>query len=692
MRVPQSYGGDYGAIKRKMDADWTANQSIWQMHQAEASIDTRLEAGDATLQTTLGGNAPVNNRSNFYFNRVRPLISQASGYQRNNRKSTVVIPMENGDQKTADQWTKLSMNWFKKNNVYGTLSDAFQQGSCITGMNLIQLYLDFSEDPVFGDIKAENLPYSHFYIDPYFKNLDLSDCRFIWRRSYLSHLAAAMLFPDQFDEILAMSGNPVGMPADNRFPYMGASFTASLQNSLAYDEYYYRDYTDQTMLVDRRTGETMDITTKQERMDVDRFLKDNPTVFVHKQKIPTVRLAIQIQDKVMYDGVNPLGIHEYPFVSVTGYYNPGMPYFYTRLAGLCRSLRDPQMLLNRRIILNMDLAESVANSGFIFKENAIVDVKHLFQTGPGRMIPLKKEAQMSDIAPIPAVQVPESYFRLEEVMGREFSLVSGINDELMGFNADDKSGYSRALMQGAGITTLQPLFDRLDQSQVELGEKWMKIVRANFGPAKIQRMLGGEEPTPLFYNKAFGKYHCQVQLGFNTQSQQQMQFAQLLKLQEVGVPLPAGALLNAATIQDKGKIIEEVEKQQQQQSQMAQQQAQVQQQQLHSQSQWYAAKAQADMGQAAERFSRIPENIALGKERIAEANKDNEMAALAKIKAIKELEQIDLSQLEQLIVLAERIKMQEERLVQSQAPSGDLFKNFSSGPSQSMQGQNNVAF
>ena len=626
MRAPYTLTTDFGAIKQKMEADWLANQSIWQLHQAEATIDTRLEAGDVSLMSQLVDNLPLNNRSNFYFNRVRPLCSQVSGYQRSNRKSTIVIPMENGDQETADQWSKIMLNWFKKEGVYGKISDAFHQGACISGMNLLHLYLDFSEDPVFGDVKVENLPYSHFFIDPYFKNPDLSDCRFIWQRSYLSHLAAAMLFPDHFEEIISMPGNPAGMPSDTKFPYMAQSWAASLQNSLSYDSYYYRDYTEQSLLVDKRTGETLDISTKQDKVDLNNFLQNNPTVFLHKQKIPTVRLAIQIQDKVFYDGPNPLGIHEFPHIPVIGYYNPGMPYFYTRIQGLCRSMRDPQMLLNRRIILNMDLAESVANSGFIFKENAVVDVKHLFQTGPGRMIPLKKEAQMTDITPIPAVQVPESYFRLEEVMGREFSLVSGINDELMGYNADDKSGYSRALQQGAGITTLNLLFDRLDESQVDLGHKFMKIVRANYGPAKIQRMLGGENPAPLFYNKAFGKYHCQVQLGFNTQSQQQMQFAQLLRLQEVGVPLPAGALLNAATIQDKGNIIKEVENQQKQQAQMAQQQAQVQQQQLQAQAQWYEAKAYADRGQGAERFSRIPENIALGKERLAEANKDNEIA------------------------------------------------------------------
>ena len=66
---------------------------------------------------------------------------------------------------------------------------------------------------------------------------------------------------------------------------------------------------------------------------------------------PTVRMAIMIQDKVFYDGPNPLSIDTYPFVPVLGYYNPMMPYFYSRIQGICSSLRDPQILFNRRVIL-----------------------------------------------------------------------------------------------------------------------------------------------------------------------------------------------------------------------------------------------------------------------------------------------------------------------------------------------------
>lgn len=658
MRPSEYLTDSYGAIKRKMDSDYAANQAIWQVYWTEATIDTRLEAGDTSLMADLNQALPNNNRGSWYFNRVRPLCNMVSGYQRRNRKSTIVVPLENGDQKTADQWTKILLGVYKREGIYETISEAFHQGACISGMNLLHVYLDYSNDPINGDIKVDNCAYNSFFIDPYFRKPDLSDCSFVWRRSYLSHSAAAALMPDRYDEIMALEGNPTGTGRDGRFQYMPESYGQTQQNRLAYDEYYYRAYRKQKLLVDKRTGEAFDI-SDQEDLDVKTFMGHYPEITVIEQEVPTVRMAIMIQDKVFYDGINPLGIDHYPFVPVLGYYNPMMPYFYSRIQGICRSLRDPQILFNRRVILSADAAESVVNSGWIFKENAVIDVKHLFQTGQGRIIPLKEEAQMTDIQQISPPNIPQYFFELQDTFSKEMNLVSGINEELMGSALDDKAGILSALRQGAGLTTLQPLFDKLDYTQNLLGELIMKVVRSNYTPGKIKSLLEGEEPERLFYNKAFGKYHCMVELGFNTESQKQMQFAQLMQLREMGVQIPDASLLDAATIQNKDKIDQMMQQQAQQAQQMQQQQAQVQMQELQARTRLADARSMADQGLGYERISRIQENHALAEERKAEAVKDDQIALLNFAKAMKELENIDMAQLEKILSLQRMLRQPE---------------------------------
>lgn len=54
-RTPESLDTDFSAIKKKMDADYSAYQSLWHTYWTEASLNTRLEAGDVTLMGELGG-------------------------------------------------------------------------------------------------------------------------------------------------------------------------------------------------------------------------------------------------------------------------------------------------------------------------------------------------------------------------------------------------------------------------------------------------------------------------------------------------------------------------------------------------------------------------------------------------------------------------------------------------------------
>jgi len=71
------------------------------------------------------------------------------------------------------------------------------------------------------------------------------------------------------------------------------------------------------------------------------------------------------------------------------------------------------------------------------------------------------------------------------------------------------------------------------------------------------------------------------------------------------------------------------------------------------------ARAVADEGLGVERYSRVEENAALAEERRAAAVKDQDAGLLDLIKAIKELETIDLNHIQQLISMANMIKAQE---------------------------------
>lgn len=666
---PQYYEEKHKGILALMESSYaeavTINQTFW----GEADTDTRFEAGDQTLWNDLYGNLPANRRRQFNFNRIRRVVNMISGHQRRNRKSTVVTPIENADNETASQFTKVLIWANQQEAILDTVSEAFH-GALVTGLNLLQVWMDYRSDPVSGNIRVDNCSYNSFLIDPYFRKTDLSDCNFLWKRTFLTKRECISLLPGSSDIIMGLWGQD---NRDGKFQFLPENYNYGIKNLLTYDEFYYRDYRTQRVLVDSQTGETMEWRGKDEE-SLKQFLKTFPTITIIEQEIQTVKLAIVVQGRVLYDGPNPLGIDSYPFIPVLGYYHPEMPYMPFRIQGVVRGLRDAQYLYNRRKVIELDIFESQINSGWKYKENALVNPKDIFLSGQGRGLALKDEAQMTDVEQIVAPQVPPSMIQLSEALGREIQEISGVNEELLGSAVDDKAGILSMLRQGAGLTTLQPLFDQLDRSQKLLGKIMIDIIQSNFTPGKVKKILGGKEPAPQFYNKAFGKYDATVEEGVNTTTQKQMQFAQLLQLREVGVQIPDHILLDACTLQNKNELIQAVQEQQQQALESQQQQSQLAMQEQQAKIELANARALADRGLGIERASRVQENQALAVERRAAAIKDQEIGLLNLVKALKEIDYADLEHIEKLLALNNIVKAdsaveQVDSAVEQQVPA-----------------------
>lgn len=648
----------------------TINQSFW----SEAEIDNRFKAGDQTLWNDIYGNLPAFRKRQFNFNRIRRIVNMISGHQRQHRKSTVVQPIEGSDEITSDQFSKLLFHVNNRGGVLPTISEAFE-GAVTTGMNLLSVWMDYRNDPVNGDIQVDNVSYNAYLIDPYFKKMDLSDCNSLWTRKYLSRTQAMALLPGREKEIENMSG---WGNRDGKFQFMPESYNYGMQDLLIYDEFWYLDSRRQKMLVDGESGETME--WKGNDDDLTEYLRFYPRIIVTDVQIPTVKLALVLQGKVMYNGPNPLGTDTYPFVPVWGYYEPQIPEFPWRIQGVVRGIRDAQYLYNRRRIIELDILESQINSGYIYKENALVNPKDIYLQGQGRGLAVKAEASMDDVRKIEAANVPSSMIQLSELLGKEMAEVSGVNEELLGSATDDKAGVLSMLRQGAGLTTLQILFDQLDASQKILGNLCMRLIQQNWTPGKIQRILN-EEPSPQFYNRAFGKYDAVVEEGLNTTTQKQLQFNQLLQLREMGIEVPTQILVESSTLQNKKELTDALNQQEQQQAQAQEQQQQIQIEVLKAQIEDLKAKAMANQGLGVERASRVEENRALAIERLAEAQKDRDLGTLDRIKAVKELTDIDLNQLDKALQIIrsiqdvqelETIESAEKVLTSSSQQSGPL--------------------
>jgi len=648
----------YSETSERANTFYTQNITMNLSYWTEATYDLRFFIGEQGLMTELYGVLP--GRPHMYsFNRILRVINTITGFQRRNRKSLVAIPVENGAQETADQFSKI-MFWADQQESIGeTISDAFE-GACVTGMYLLHAYMDYRKDPISGDLKVESVPYNAFIMDTFARKSDLSDCNGIMRRSFVTKETAMSLLPDYAKEIRGMEGGQGAR--DAKFQYMPEVFAFDQNNQLTYDEFYYRSFRKQKLLVDRMTGQIMEWKSPDENL-LRLYLQRYPSVTVIEQEIPTVRQAILVNNNTIID--ENFELDEYPFVPVMTYFNPEVPFWNWRVQGIVRQLRDAQYLYNRRRIAELDHFENRVTGAFAYKPSGLINTDDIYQTGGGRHIPIKAENQIADvIQPLPTPDVPQSMIQLSELLAKEVQEISGVNEAMLGSATDEKAGILEMLRQGAGITMLQGIYDKLDRSCKQLGRLMIKLTQNNFTPGKVQQIIK-EQPTEEFYHKNFSKYDCAVEEGSYTTTQRQNQFITLIKLREIGVPIPDAALMEATTIQDKTKIIKSIEQTQQQAQQMQQQQQQLAMQELQSRSQLQQAKAQADLGQAHERNSRVLENMAAAEERKHEAAKDDDVALLNLVKALKEIDGMDIAHVQQLLTMANDLKAQEATNIQT---------------------------
>jgi hypothetical protein len=254
---------------------------------------------------------------------------------------------------------------------------------------------------------------------------------------------------------------------------------------------------------------------------------------------------------------------------------------------------------------------------------------------------------MSDVEQMQIIPPDPTMLQMEESLKGVMREITGINEELLGSAIDDKAGILSMLRQGAGLTTLQNLFDQFDESQRLCGNIIIEMIQKNWSYNKVKQVIG-EEPTPEFDNKAFFKYGCKVVPASLTESQQQLEFGQLLHLYELSGsnnPVILNRAIKLSTIQEKDELLEEMAQYEQAQQQKEEEMKQMQMQQVQVEMETKLAYAQSQKGLAAERVAKIQTDRAVAEDKLSRAEQEDTASLLNLVKTLKELQSIDTQNL-----------------------------------------------
>lgn len=660
-------------IARELEDFWKDTQSLNQQWQYEADIDTKMVAGQ---QEWANNSNNINRNSRrLQFNNMLRLKNMVCGYQIDSRLATIPAPSDNDldNGETTDNLAEALAWSYRQDNTYEKISECFE-GAVTCGLNLMHSWMDFRQDPENGQLRHEVLGFSSFLMDPYWTKQDLSDCNRIWTRRFPSKLQLKSLYPKLEKDIPMLQGSYGAR--DGKFQFLPQNYNQHQTEVFAYDEYWVKDTRTGRKLLDVSTGEVADWHGNREQFQMLRRI--NPNVQLIKAQIPTIKYYVLVNGILVYEEKSPWGLDRLPFVPFTCYHYKTVQNYAYRYQGIMRAVRDPQLDLNYRVNSLRDVLDAQMQSGVIAKEDAFVNPEDAYFQGPGKVMFLKKTANLAtDMTIIPPPPVAPGWMELIASTQKEIMNLVG-PEELFAQNlgAKEMSGVHLKLKMGAGLIGLRGPFDNLNLSQKILGEIDLDLILNNYSVGKFKAILG-KEPSQLIQeatspekqlqglSKQFLKYHCVVEEAELTSTQRELQFLQAVQLRGMGVPVPTKYLLEKSSLQDKKGLIETIMQEEQQQAKLSQAQAQAE---LH-QSQMLArsleAKAQADFGSAIERRSRAVSDQALAQERASQAEHDLASAALDNARAMKELDEMDEDRLYKLtdyiLQLHERQRLQSDQ-------------------------------
>lgn len=654
-----------GNVRQWLDNLYSKFQPIEQSRWNQSNIDTLFYAGSQTFINRYFNLTPSSTNNNFYFNLLQQPVNMITGYQRQHRKQVNYIPSNNADPTTTDQYTRLMTQVCNQNGIHEQFSRACEQAA-ITGMVLLQPYLDYTgADPAQGELKLKLWEYNAFLVDPYYRSPDMSDAQFVWCQEYISKKEAEFRFPDQYQKITPMSGTPQRYGS---FYFLPENYNMARNDLMVLSYVWYKWKKNKKRLYSASRNQFFDFAGGQEQQD--QILYAIPDMEVVEVEVPCWKLAVVLNDQLMFQGENPLGFDECPFIPVTWNYEPHNNYYDLRVRGLVRTMRDSNYLLNRRIIINHDISESSINSGWMRKVGAVANEDNMKKSGQGWDVIINEGYEMTDVQKIMPNAVPESDMALADQLQSLIFSTSGVN--LENWSAQDQGNASSLtvmLKQAANLMVLQKYFDQWDLSLKTLGERMLQIVLNNWNAPKVGLIIG-EEPTPYFYSRIFAHYQTTVEEGVITPTQKYQEYQAWLELnQQLGGIIPPEKLAEKAQIQGKAELMQILAEKRQQQAAAQSELQNIQHAVEEAKLQEMYSKAANNVASAKERYGRYESDLGLKDERESELTKNRALATKAKMEALEKMVDVTakLGAVETMMKLGQIDEMQNQDIAKEDA-------------------------
>ncbi len=697
-------------IRSEFQENYRYAHDYWAPFHKDAQVYT-LAASGYTWSDQERKQLIKEGREPLEFNIIRRPLQFFSGYLRDNINQIIYSPVEGSDQKTADQFTKLSYYIWDKGLGYPVFLDAADE-AFKSGISLCGVQMNYSKDFINGDISFFKRTYNSFYLDPTFESINLSDCSFAITRDLVDKQFAKQLMPfidpKDIDE-LSMSYR------DDKFMQYHPEFsTFSRKRSLiAYDQYYKRVTKSRKFLIDLDSSFYRDITdlSKEEfdklKMGLHRLnemKRDADSLDIDADSIPNieirtvdrgfVELNILLNGQQMYCGEDKTGINQtYPFVPMICYMEPSIWMPSQRIQGISSCNWSAQRQFNKRHMKIIDMMDSTISTGFKYLIGSVPDPQDMQQSGQNKLIGIDPENAPQGLDSVQQLQgggANPDLMAYQQVLDNLTLTLSNVNESSMGIDEKGNTQVSGRLAEvriAQGLRGNRKIFDNIETSQQVLGGLVLTAIQTHYPPGKVKRILN-EEPTDQFYDKDFEQYDAVIKEGVRSKSQRDSYYYELVNLKREGiVDVPQSEIVKALSMAGLSDLEEAIKAQEEM---AAEQAAKVSEQETMALELANAQKEQM-LALAQERRARVVADLSLSQERASEAEENRAQAALARAKTITEIAAMKDERILKVLSFVNMLEQQEsqdrQNIDQTIHAQADQINTETQGSAENMQQQ-----
>ncbi len=485
-------------------------------------------------------------------NLILPIINLLAGIQRQGRQDVTVVARKGGLVKLAEVFTETVRYCMDVNDAAFEIADCFLDG-LVGNKGWLGMGIDYSDDPVSGDIKVSKVSPFDMREDPDAKEYDLNRTgKFVIRDHWMDKEAVKLNWPGKITDI-----DGGGLDVDPKSGDVTGNADAGV---LRYRvrECWWRSWEKRVVLINAATSAMRVIAA--ENAEIAHAVANADGKWVVKEWVALVlNKTVTAGNIVLEDIRDPYsGMTAFPYFRFCPYWVDGY------VMGVVQNLQGPQQEVNKRRSQALHNLNQTANSGFKVKKILNNYDRHLAKHGSTPGVVLDESKAGGKIERIEPAPLSEGHIKVAQMSADDMKEISGANPDLLGHMMEGilESGKAIELRQAQGMKVVEVLFDNFSRTEKLLALGLVDMIRFTdvYSDNEIRAIASeklGTKDLAQLRSRRVGKYGIKIESSSSSPTARYANFMSIMEIARMYPErIPAEVVIENSDLANKEGIVQ----------------------------------------------------------------------------------------------------------------------------------------